>query len=425
MCGLAALFLVLRIEYSAGFGLFSGQWFSFYGQAIITFPSTYHPFVFAIIAGLYFWWRGISLGRSNLYFNDIYTSFLIQLVFLVFLIIMWGYTFKNEPFKNVTSNTGIYIAGFFFFGLLALALSNLKIIREKIRKRGESAINLGRRWLTIILGVITGIILLGIGFASIFSPQFVSFLGRCMSFISDAYSALVYFVLLIVGFIVEWVYYVGAYLINLFTHGKIPDPPEKIELLKPNDKQNIIHKSLSPNVLLIIKLVVLALIVFFVIYLITKAIRRGHALRTQDDLKEEHESLWSWVGFKADLLVFFKALFGRFKRKTKAAPAPVDISLNWEADEDSKHRLSIREIYQHLLWQGTRLRIPREEHETPSEYARRLGRFAPESKEPLNEITDLYVSVRYGEQQPAEKKTDEANSTWEKLLNILRGPEAQ
>jgi heme/copper-type cytochrome/quinol oxidase subunit 2 len=413
---------VLRIEYSAGFNLFSGQWFATYGQAIINFFSSYHPFVFAIIAGLYFWWRGISLGRSHLYFNDIYFAFLIQLITLVLLIILWGSSFKNEPLKNITSDIGIYIAGFFFFGLLALALSNLKIIQEKIRKKGESSKNFGRRWLTIILSVVGSIIVLGIGFASIFSAQFISSLGRFMDFISGAFSTLVDFLMLVIGFLVEWIYYVVEFLINLVKRGKLPDPPEKIDLGKPDDKQNIVHKSLSPQVILIIKLVVLTLIVFGVIYLISKAIRRRRANQTDDDLDEEHESLWSWAGFKADLMVFFKALFGWFKRKTR--PAPADVSLQWQAEEDIKRRLSIREIYQHLLWQGGRLKIPREEHETPSEYAERLGRYAPDGKEPLNEITDLYINVRYGEFQTEEKKTDEANSIWEKLLNILRGPES-
>ena len=170
-CGLIALFLVLRIEYAAGFNLFSGQWFVSYGQQIIDFFTKYPPFVFAIIAGLYFWWRGISLARSRLYFDDIYHSFLIQLVSLVFLIIMWNFTFKNGPFKNITSNIGVYIVGFFFFGLLALALSNLRVIQEKFRKKGDLSKNFGRRWLTTIVIVICSVVLLGIGFAVFSQPN--------------------------------------------------------------------------------------------------------------------------------------------------------------------------------------------------------------------------------------------------------------
>ena len=85
--------------------------------------------------------------------------------------------------------------------------------------------------------------------------------------------------------------------------------------------------------------------------------------------------------------------------------------------------MNVREIYQHLLWHGARLRMPREESETPSEYAVRLGKNIPDGKEPVNEITDLYIDVRYGEHQTEEKKTDEANSIWDKLLNFFKGKE--
>ena len=143
-------------------------------------------------------------------------------------------------------------------------------------------------------------------------------------------------------------------------------------------------------------------------------------MQTDEDLDEENESLWSWGGFKSDIAEFFKMLFRRFQRKAKTVPATAPI--NWQPEEDVKHRLSIREIYQHLLWQGARLSIPREDFETPSEYALRLGQAVPESSEPLNKITGLYLDVRYGEQQIEEKTTADANTLWQNLLGILNRP---
>ena len=160
-----------------------------------------------------------------------------------------------------------------------------------------------------------------------------------------------------------------------------------------------------------------------VIFLIIRAVRRRHRIQTSDDLEEEHESLWSWGGFKSDIILFFKMLFQRFKRKTK--PVTAGVTIDWQPEEDIKRRLSIREIYQHLLWQGERLRIPREDYETPSEYARRLGQAVPDGREPLNEITGLYIDVRYGEKAINDKKTDNANTIWQRLLNMLNGHEDQ
>ena len=422
-CGLVVIFLVMRIEYSAGFKLFSGQWFASYGQVLLNIFTAIHPFGFALIAGFYLYWRGINLSRSPLYFENIYTSFLIELTTLVFLVIMWGFSFKNETGQNLTMDIGIYIAGFFFFGLVALALSNLRVIQERMKTKGELSKNFGRRWLTIILSVIGGIVLLGIGFASIFSTQFIAAVGRFLNLISNAYGNLVYYLFLAIGFLVEWIYYAGEWIINLLTHGKPPKPPQPVDLGNPNNSQNVKNLNISPQLILILKWTLLALVLLVVIFLITRAIRRRHRTLTEEDLDEEHESLWSWGGFKSDIILFFKMLFQRFKRKAK--PVTADVALNWQPEEDIKRRLSVREIYQHLCWQGARIKIPREDYETPSEYALRLGQAVPDSIEPLQEITSLYLDVRYGEHQIEDKKTDDANTIWEKLLNLLKGHEGQ
>ena len=244
---------------------------------------------------------------------------------------------------------------------------------------------------------------------------------RLLGGISDAYSNVVYYLFMVVGFLVEWIYYAVKWIIDLFTHGKSPQPPQPVDLTNPNNKA-ITKGAISPQFILIFKITLLALVLLAVIFLIIKAIRRRHS-QTEEDLEEEQESLWSWDGFKSDVIAFFKMIFQRFQRKAK--PVPSNVSVMWQPEEDITRRLSIREIYQHLLWQGARLRIPRESYETPSEYAGRLGHFAPDSIEPLQEITSLYLDVRYGEHQIEDKKTDDANTIWGKLLNLLIGHEGQ
>jgi hypothetical protein len=120
-------------------------------------------------------------------------------------------------------------------------------------------------------------------------------------------------------------------------------------------------------------------------------------------------------------MVFFKAIFQLFKRKKK--PAPANIAADWQVEDDIERRLNIREIYQHLLWHGSRLKIPREKYETPSEYARRLGQALPDGKEPLDEITGFYIDARYGDHPAEEKKTNRANSLWERLRSLFKGRE--
>jgi hypothetical protein len=247
--------------------------------------------------------------------------------------------------------------------------------------------------------------------------------GRFLKGISAVYDKIVTSIIYAIGYFAQILAYIYWWIVRLFHHGKPSEPPQMVvpgDLNNPKGTKQLI---ISPELMLILKWTILALVLLAVLFLIIRAVRRRRRIQTRDDLEEEHESLWSWSGFKSDIILFFKMLFQRFRPKPKLVTA--DVTLNWQPEEDIKRRLSIREIYQHLLWQGERLIIPREDYETPSEYARRLGTFAPEGREPLNEITSLYIDVRYGEHQMEDKRIDDANSNWGKLLNILKGPESK
>jgi hypothetical protein len=418
-CGLVVIFLILRNEYNDGSSLFSSQWFVTYGQVVFHFFASKHPFVLALVAGLYFWWRGISLGRSRLYFEDIYHAFIIELAIMVLLVIMWGISFKDQAIRTLTSDIVVYVVGFFFFGLVAMALSNLRIVQERLKTKGESSKYFGRRWFTIILTVIGGMVLLGIGFASIFSSQFISALQRFMVAASSVYDKVVTFLIYAIGYVVQLIGYVYLWFLSLFKHKPPPPKPTIPEDIGELNLKVHPQQPLPPWVILLTKLLILAMIIGFVLFLIFKAVRRRQSKQIDSDLEEENESLWSWGGFAADIKVFFEMLIGRFKRKKQ--PVVVNKEIKWRPDEDVQHRLSIRDIYQHLLWQGARLQIPREDFETPSEYALRLGQAVPESSEPLDRITGFYLDVRYGDQKPEDKKTDDANTVWQGLLNILNG----
>jgi hypothetical protein len=423
-CGLVAVFLVLRIEYNDGSGLFSSLWFSTFGKILLNVFTVNHPFVFALIAALYLWWRGISLARSQLYFNNIYTTFSIELATLVFLVILWGNSFKSNPLRSLTSDIGIYIAGFFFFGLAALALANLRVILERIKKKGESSRNFSRRWLTIILSVIGVIVLFGLGFSALFSSTTGAALQRFLNAVNDGYSALVNFVIDGLNYLFGWLNGVFEAIIAWFRRiWEPPNTPATPEGTPPTTETLPKNGSISDNTMLIIKFVTLAIVVGVVVFLIIKAINRRKASQVDDDLEEENESLWSWKGFKADVVVFINMLLQRFRRKPK--PVVEDAGIHWEPEEDVQRRLSIREIYQHLLWQGSRLHVPREDFETPSEYARRLGHALPIIQEPLDEITGMYLDVRYGDREAEENKTDAANSFWQTFLNAFKRPDRE
>ena len=62
----------------------------------------------------------------------------------------------------------------------------------------------------------------------------------------------------------------------------------------------------------------------------------------------------------------------------------------------------------------------RKSSETPVEYERRLEKYIPEGSRQLNDITDLYSEVRYGDIEPPGEKVDSANGLWAALRNMVR-----
>ena len=92
---------------------------------------------------------------------------------------------------------------------------------------------------------------------------------------------------------------------------------------------------------------------------------------------------------------------------------------SWYLREDVQGTLSIREIYRRLLWQASYSRIARRYHETPYEYARRLGQAVPDGSMQLSELTNLYINVRYGDLEAEHKQVDYANSLWRILQRLL------
>jgi len=135
-----------------------------------------------------------------------------------------------------------------------------------------------------------------------------------------------------------------------------------------------------------------------------------------------NESLWSWQDFKADLRLFFSMIFQRWQRK-RTEPVQVTPAPTWYISNDIQDILDMREIYRRLLWEASAFGITRQQHETPYEYTKRLTKAVPESTPQLEELTKLYISVRYGDLKVEDEKAEYANSLWRVLRRLLRIPE--
>lgn len=406
--GLVIILIVLGIDYSAGYELLSGQWFTYVGQTLWKTFVNPHTIVAAIPVALYLWWRGINLGNTTSYFKGIYRSFLLGIVALIVLIIIWQIGSGPNSFKEPGSEVGFFVMAFFFFGLMAVAICQLYMMRRTM-PREEAALTSVWRWMPIMLGVIGGMVVVGFLVAGIFSEDFFAGIAHGFGIVRNAFEKIIEYILIPLSYVFEAIFWVIRWLINLV---RSPEPFEPQEPGgPPPGEREITGAEMPPIATDILRWLVILGIAAVIVYILAKAVSKFRASRRLDEIEEIHESLLSMRTLRDDLREFFKSLGNRFKRSGPEAP---------KYDFSTRRRLNVREIYRHMQWEAAQSGMPRRRHETPSEYAKRLENRVPDGADPLEGITDLYTKVRYGEIDVPEKQVDGANTFWGTLRGLIR-----
>ena len=406
--GLVIIVLVLAADYRGDYTFLSGAWFRYLWQALARTFSNPQTIVPAVPALLFLWWRGIVLGQTTSYFRDIYRNFILGMVALIFLIIFWQISAASERFTAPGPEIGWFVTAFFFFGLIAIAVSHLYMMRRSMPKE-DARLTSVWRWVPIMLGVILAMVLVGFGLASIFSPDLFGSIGDAFSTVGHWLGTAIGYILWPIIFVLEWIVRFFIFLLNLLRGDQLLPPEGSANMTTPTWPE-IITRELPAWLTATIKYVVIALAVGLVLFLLAKAVSRMRARRLRDEVEEIHESLWSWRGLRDDL----KGLLGSLFKRKVALAEEVHFDENYEGEMD------IREIYRHLLWEGKRSGLPRRLQETPGEYSVRLGRSVPESDVPLKDITREYESVRYGDNVVPDERVKSTNSLWGKLKEVLR-----
>ncbi len=412
-------YAVIRTEFHGGYGLLDGDWFGYAGRRVLDAFGEPDRLMIAMPAAAYLWWRGIVGGRRSALVGDLYRRFLVGIVAFVLLIVVWRANQGPGSLEELASTVAPQVAAFFFFGLSAMALTNLKGIRQRMPQE-ESIGAFNRRWLPA-LGVIVGaIVLVGLAVAGIFSPEFMAFLRQLLGATFEVVRQVIYYILVPFGYIAAALVWVGMWLVNLirgdssreveFAFGGGETEPEEVPRGEP----------IPETVVMILKWVLFAAVALVIIFFLARAVSRFRASRRGGEAGDIDESLWSWQAFTEDVWLFLSAILDRFRRKRRAAAG--DAIPDWFLEEEPEGRLGIREIYRRLLWQAGRYGSGKRDHETPYEYERRLGPTLPDGSRQLSELTGIYVSVRYGEEDAPGVEVDRANGLWASLRGVLRRP---
>lgn len=407
--GVLTMLLVLAVEYSDGYTFLSAGWFGHTAAVLGDTLSHAGTIAVAIPAIVYLWWRGITLGQSTSYFKDIYRNFLLGMGALVLLIIFWQISSSSGKIPSPGADIGINVIAFFFFGLLAIAISHLYNMRRAMPKE-EAKLTSVWRWLPVMLGVIGGMILIGFGVASAMSPDFIDAISRGANVVLGFLGKVLEYISIPFIYIAQGIIMAIAWFLRLFAGEQQQQQGDMSGNMTPNWEQNE-SVQLPEAAIAAIKWTVLAIVIALVIFFLARAIARYRARHAQEDVDEVRESIFSWRNFRDDLKEMFRSL----RRKPKPPKAP-----EYQYDEDDVKQLDVREIYRHMQWEAGRSGIPRRRHETAEEYARRIRQFVPDGTKPLGNLTHMYENVRYGEEMPSVDKKKDANNLWQALRGMIR-----
>lgn len=404
--GVAALFIVLYFEYPAPEGTL---WFAHLGNLFADILHNPSSAVLALPVMVYLWWRGIMLGRKTLTFRDVYRAFITGMVLLIVLLIIWQLSAGSGSIAGPGTGIGWNVIGFFVFGLLSIAICHLYSMRQSMAHDEAARFSL-KRWLPVMFIVIGVVVVVGLGLAAIFSPEFFATVGDVFIKVRGFLWRLAEYILVPLNFIFEGILWLLRAILSLLRrnqpeNGEMEGAPGELEF------DEVIPKALPPMATEIIKWVIVALLIIGVIYFLARTINRFLLKKQDEDIEEIHESLFSWDSLGKDLNDMLNSLKNRFTIHRSGAHRR-------SCDDDLSGNLDVREIYRRVLWEAEQSGLPRRPHETTTEYVRRVGRLLPEGQAYLSGVTDAYVPVRYGEKQ--ENAVRETNGLWQRLRAVLR-----
>ena len=405
---LLLLLVILRLNLSGGYSLQDTGWFSYAGANL-------SAILVGFFFGIYLAWRGISTGRQEKTFSQIYQRFLIGLTGLILVLVMWG--FAGELKGDIWGKIGLEIVLFFGTGLLALAIANLETLRIELAQHQEGTASFSRRWLSMLVILVLAILGLGIAAFSVFSSDAGNSLVHILGVLYDWLLTGLMYLLYPVGLIAAGLYYVVRFILSLI-RGDVVRP--EFEMSGPGDWADKLQGQgetpIPAALVAAIKWGSIVIVTGLVIFFLVRALNRYWQSKSTEGIEEVHETLWTWKLFTRDLKSVLAWLFrwARRRKKSRGEAAPA-AAFDPKVIGNPDRLYSIREIYQALLWQGRQAGSPRRAAETPYEYERRLRQHHQGITEELNTLTEAYIIERYGQVQPAPGKTDWFNRVWRVL----------
>jgi hypothetical protein len=362
--------------------------------------------VLAFACALYLWWRGMRFGMQSPGYVDAEGAFRWGIARLAAFALVMALAIRPSLLPTVEAQTTPFVVGFFFFSLLTLALGRLESLRTRTRRP-----SLNTQWLAVLVVVAVAIVLLALLLGQIVSFDLLIDATRPLfDVLGFILLILAYAVVIPMAYVIQWL----VYLILALLPGNINrQPPQP---LQPSDLENVLQQFLShqltPEVQAAMKAVGAALILLAVVFLVARGLARWRPTGADADAtNEERDSLVTAGQLWAMLLAWLRRRLRRGDGTTALSSPP---TVGPGARATPEHLAPVRALYAELLHLGEAAGVPRAIDTTPLEHLPALVvRLEPE--EPMFELTDAYLRVRYAD---LDVPNDEAHALNTQLQDV-------
>ena len=348
-----------------------------------------------LMLGLLCWWRGIVFGRELPRLWRVEAEFRVGVGAMAMLLVVVAFAGPaGSPGADVLGiSTGLLLAT----GLIAMPLARIVDEAEQPRHLGGPTPAPSGPWLTTLLGIVGTLLV----FAWVVS-QLLSFdrIARLLSLLRAPLDALVWLLLnvllLPVAYLVEWLILLIRSIIPAADDRQLQI--QNFRSLIPDPESLSQPEGLPPDLMLLLRLIVLAALAVVVVRLLAKAAARLGNLWHFEDVAELRDLVWTWPGFPA----LWKWLLARLRRRVAAIVRTLSPIVATSAATEAA---TVRSVYREFLALGEAIGRGKQAPETPAEYRRRIDLDPELPAEPeVGDITESYERVRYG--PPAASELD-------------------
>jgi len=391
---LSALALIKLHLYPA-YPWFSGAWIAAVGNSLARMSGEMPAEAEVFVVTLYCWWRALNLSQKTLDSGTVGFYFRVGVAGLVWYLLV-------TIFGQATDVTHLAFA-FFFFGLIAMALARALEV-DAAHEGGRSPFS--GPWLSIVLGAVTGTMIIAALMAIIISRQTATAIGAWLRPVTDVLGIALYYVFMAIAYLVQPLIHV---LTVIFSEGLREMLGSEEPIIQPPQPPNLegLQGAESPWWLGLCNWAVMVFLLAVGLLIIVTTLRRWQQKRqAESDLIRE--SVWSAEEFGAGLQGALRNGWGKVGDLANLVHL-------YGVGRKLYSALSVRKIYASLAALATEQGFPRPQAITPYEYLPTLRQAFPQHGRELALITEAYVQVHYGEVPTSDEELAHIRDCWERI----------